>query len=163
MSVRTASVRNCLLAALLIGVTLPAHAAAQQCTGAGAWRAASVAPANISFSTPTILDYDRQGIEYGAIVTVNVTSSRRGTPLVWSLCVNADTPDLGSAQGVTKPLSDLQIELMDGSWRPITSTQQRLRTGNGDSIVQMRVRFRLSWDADPPGNFGTTVRFTVGS
>ncbi len=164
MSARAASVRRWLLAALLIGAALPAHAAAQQpCRGAGAWRVASVAPANISFSTPTALDYDRQGIEYAAIVTVNVTSSRRGTPLVWTLCVNADTPDLGSSEGFTKPLSDLQIELLDGNWRPLTSTQQQILTGSGDAVVQMRVRFRLSWDTDPPGNFGTILRVTVGS
>src|SRR5690606_18417236 len=83
-------------------------------------------PASIAFSTPTVVDFDNQGIVYGSVVTVNITSSLWILPLSWSLCVNADTPNLGSSQGVTKPLSDLQVELMDGNWRPITSTQQRL-------------------------------------
>lgn len=163
MSLRTASVRRWLLAALFVGAVLPAHAAAQQCTNGGVFRGASVNPTNIHFSTPTVVDFDNQGIVYGSVVTVNVTSSLWIFPLSWSLCINADTPNLGTSQGVTKPLSDLQVELLDGNWRPVTTSQQRIRTGNGNSTVQMRVRMRLSWDADPPGSFSTVLRFTVGS
>lgn len=162
MSLRTATLRRWLMGALIIGAAWPAHVEAQQCS-TGALRSASVNPASIHFSTPTIVDYDAQGIVYASVVTVNITSSLWIFPLSWSLCVNADTPNLGSSFGVTKPLSDLQIELLDGNWRPITTSQQRLRTGNGNATVQFRVRIRLSWDADPPGAFGTVLRFTVGS
>lgn len=164
MRARTASVRRWLLAALLVGAALPAHAAAQQCNNGGTWRAASVNPASVTFSTPTVVDFDNQGIVYGTTVTVNVSSAFLWfIPLPWSLCLNAETPNLGSSQGVTKPLSDLQFELLDGNWRPVTTSQLRIRTGNGNSTVQMRLRIRLSWDADPPGSFGTLLRFTVGA
>ncbi len=164
MSHRAAPVRRWLCAALCFGAALPAHAAAQQCTGAGNWRTiGGVSPPIVTFSTPTTIDYDAQGIVYGAIVTVSVTSMRQGSiPLPWSLCVNADTPTLGSSQGVTKPLSDLQIEMPGGTWLPLTTMQQLLRTGNGNATVQFSLRIRLSWDADPPGSFGTLLRFTLG-
>ncbi|NLG61665.1 MAG: hypothetical protein GX539_05425 [Candidatus Cloacimonetes bacterium] len=162
MSTRVMLLRRWAVAALVAATALPAHASAQQCSAA-VLRDASISPASIAFSTPTVVDFDNQGIVYGSVVTVNITSSLWILPLSWSLCVNADTPNLGSSQGVSKPLTDLQVELMDGNWRPITSTQQRLRTGNGNATVQLRVRMRLSWDADPPGTFGTVLRFTVGS
>lgn len=157
-------IRRWLYAALLIMAALPAHTAAQQCRGAGNWRGVAVSPTDITFSTPTIADFDSQGIIYASLVTLNVRSARQGTvPMAWSLCVNADTPALGSSQGVVKPLSDLQIDLMDGAWRPVTTSEQRIMTGNGDTVVQLRLRISLSWEDDRPGSFGTVLRFTVGN
>lgn len=165
MSAPTASRRRLLLAALLFGAAWPAFAEAQQCRGAGSWRRIdSISPANLIFSSPAIVDYDSQGIVYGSLVTITVTSQRQGsTPLPWTLCVGAETPTLGTSQGATKPLSDLQIDPGGGNWLPVTAGDQQISAGDGNTVVQLRVRVRLSWDDDPPGSFGTLLRFTVGS
>src|SRR5690606_21092623 len=60
MSTRVMLLRRWAVAALVAATALPAHASAQQCSAA-VLRDASISPASIAFSTPTVVDFDNQG------------------------------------------------------------------------------------------------------
>lgn len=151
-------IRRWLFVALLMGAALPAHASAQSCNLLW-FTTASVNPAMISFSTPTFVDFDNGSIVYQSTVTVNVSVwfGNRG----WDLCMQTLSPDLGTNSGTTKPVADLEWRTSGGAWTPASSTPQIIGSGRGDGIVRLDLRMRLSWDADPPGDYGTNLQFTV--
>lgn len=147
-----------LLGALLAGVLLPLRVSAQQCAQDPS-RGVSVNPALISFSTPTFVDFDNGFILYQTTVTLNVTANQGNNP--WRLCVASQQADLGTANGVTKPISDLQFQYAGGAWTPLSVSPQIVHQDRGNMAVQLNLRMLLSWTADPTGSFGTVLEFTV--
>lgn len=153
-------IRRWLFAALLLGAALPGHAAAQACSGQW-FSSASVNPAVIAFSTPTFVHFDNGAIVYQTTVSVNVNVIFNFLP--WRLCMQTLSPDLGTHDAVTKPVADLEWQTSGGAWTPASFTPLTVATGRGDDVVQFNLRIRLSWDADPPGDYGTNLRFTISS
>ncbi|MGH7444654.1 MAG: hypothetical protein ACREKM_07245 [Longimicrobiales bacterium] len=151
-------IRRWVFAALLVGAALPAHAVAQLCTSP-LFSTVSVSPPMISFSTPTFVDFDNGAIIYQTTATVNVNLGSGNRP--WDMCVQTLSPDLGTSSGVTKPVTELEWQTGGGAWMPASFTPQLIGSGRGDGLVQFNLRMRLSWDADPPGTYGTILQFTV--
>lgn len=149
-----------LLGALVVGALLPLRVSAQQCAQDPA-SAVAVNPALINFSTPTFVDFDNGFILYQTTVTLNVTTAQKQGNKPWRLCVVSQQPDLGSASGVTKPISDLQYQYAGGAWTPLSMTPQLVAQERGNMLVQVQLRMLLSWTADPVGSFGTVLEFTV--
>jgi hypothetical protein len=118
----------------------------------------TIGPPIVTFSTPTIADYDATEIVYHSTVSVVVDGRGNRT---WSVCASAMTPDLGTSSGVVKPLEDLQWQADGGIWIPLSTVPQVIATGRGDATVLVQMRMLLDWGADPPGSFGTTVRVLV--
>lgn len=154
----TTHARRLLAAALLTGALLPLRVHGQCVVQDGT--TVAISPALVSFSTPTIVDFDNGGIVYTSTVRIDV-DGRGNRP--WSLCIASLAPDLGSVSGVTKPLTDLQWQPPAGSWIPLSLAPQLILSDRGDRSIVFSVRFLLSWDADVPGTFGTTVQFLVAS
>jgi hypothetical protein len=154
----TMRARLLLAAVLLPGALLPLRVHGQCVVQDGT--TAAVSPAMISFGTPTIVDFDNGGIVYASTVRIDVDG--RGNR-AWGLCIASLAPDLGTAGGVTKPVGDLEWQAPGGSWMPLTLAPQLIFSDRGDRSVVLNVRVRLSWDADVPGTFGTTVQFVVAS
>lgn len=156
---RRPSMHRLLLGALLFGALLPLRASAQQCTQS-AGLGVTVSPALINFSTPTFVDFDNGSILYQTTVTLTVSGQTQGNK-PWTLCVASQQPDLGSADGVTKPIGDLQVQVAGGAWVPLSVVPQSILKDRGNGPQQINLRILLSWAADPVGSFGTVILFTV--
>lgn len=151
--------RSCLGigAALLAGAALATPAVAQ-CTPLRNNADLAISVPMLTFDTPTYIDFDNGAIVYQQTVTLSVQAPGNRP---WTVCVSSDVPDLGTVDGFTKPLADLQWQAGSGPWTPVSLVPQPLTTERGDRTIQVRVRMMLTWGADPPGSFGTMVNFTV--
>lgn len=143
--------------ALVLGAALPVHAIAQ-CTPIRNNADLAISVPIVSFDEPTYVDFDNGAIVYQETVTLSVQASGNRP---WTVCISSDVPDLGTVDGFTKPLADLQWQAGGGPWMPVSVVPQALFTDRGSRSVQVRVRMVLTWGADPPGSFGTTVNFVV--
>ncbi len=123
---------------------------------------ASMSPASVTVSTPTITQFDAGFATFS--VTLTITPSNSGKK--YDVCLLATTPTLGTATGVayTKPLSDLQFSLDQTTWTTISTSQQLIasRTSAAQSIV-LYFRVALAYALDAAGNYGTSVTARISS
>ncbi len=82
-----------------------------------------------------------------------------------ALLITAALPAHVAAQHatITEAISDLEFRTGSGAWTPVSFAPQSVASGWGNSAVQFTMRMRLDWDADPPGTYGTNLRFTITS
>ena len=156
----TSRLRFVCIALLLLGSALAPAGVHAQCIP-GSRIAASSAPALASFATPTFVNFDNGFIVYQTTVSVVVTPEQGKA---WDLCVRSNSANLGSSQGYTKPVGDLEWQYAGGAWTPLSTAPQQI-VGNQKfaQTVSINIRMRLSWTADPPGTFGTDLIFIANN
>ncbi len=141
---------------LLAATTTPAAAQCGSGAGNGGSFGVSIAPAAVTFPSPTAADFNLGYVDQSG-VSVTVTPPNGGR--TWYLCVRAGTPDLG---GYGKPLSTLLWRpSTSASWTPITTTDQLVTSQKSSASVVIYFRVALAWAADVPGSYGTPVLFTA--
>lgn len=127
----------------------------------------TITGAPVSFSAPTVTDYNNGYLPAGGALTYTVagTGGGRGISHTSTVSVRATTGTLGG----TKVITDLQWRRADlSTWNPMTTTaaqiEQRLivRRGSNDPWSnQVFLRMLLSYANDGPGTHSATLVFTL--
>lgn len=110
----------------------------------------SVFPVQVVAASPAPADFDAGWIE--------------GPPLVLAVSTNGQWEIVASAtpNGAGKPLGDLWWQI-DGrtQWQPWAGGEQWIAGGNGSETLELRLRWALSWAADPPGTSTVELELTA--
>lgn len=145
-----------LAAAALLAAALAASGAAAQSSACGDVSGPqadrfgiSLSPGQVSFPVPGPDEFDVGYVQHptGLRVTIDPPTGR-----TWFLCVR--TPEPAGANG--KPAADLEVwSDYLRRWLPLSSTEQRVATGSGNTprTLAVPVRLRLRWDRDVPGEY----------
>ncbi len=106
--------------------------------------------------------FKRGYLEVNDVVKVKVTSNGP-----WTLSVHADNATLGRFGQRDKPIGDLQWKTAQGTtFVPLSETNSVIMTSQQpkkNTNIQIDMRLLLQWDLDGPGEYATTLTFTLGA
>lgn len=106
--------------------------------------------------------------EWDFLATQKVTMSHTITwssDTAWEISIKSLDADLGTSDGYTKPLSDLEWKTSPvGSWTTMTTTDACVKIGAaGSGEFDLDYKIWLSWSSDKPGTYGCTLQFTISA
>ncbi len=145
-------------ASLLLALAAGAiRASAQTCgTNTSTKFTLTVLPASASITSPTATDFNA-GVSKNATYTIIIAPQN---PSPWYLCIESTSANMGTVNGYTKPLSDLQWSLNGTTFTSFTTTYAQMATGAGVKTYTLYVRSKLAWANDQPRS--NTASFTYG-
>lgn len=116
----------------------------------------TITPTAVVFPAPGLAEFTAGYVD-AAPVTVHLRS--RPTRFPWELQIRSDLADLG---GYGKPVSDI-LWRPDHSttWQPLSTADQVVATGAGDTLLLLHFRMRLDWAYDEPGDYGLSLTFSA--
>jgi len=123
----------------------------------------TVTPGALSFGTATTAQFNTGWAQSSYTVTV-----RAPTPFIWYLCVQATSANMGTVNGYTKPIADLQWSLDGATWTSLANgvfQQIMVDTGNRTMTVFVRTLLRYNFDIPQanlaPGTYSANLQFRV--
>lgn len=136
-----------------------------QCSGGKATKvnAFTVTPTSLSLPAATSALFNAGWSQSSYSVTVTPQTGQR-----WYLCVSTLNLSMGTVNGYTKPLADLQWSLDGTTWTSFVSvTQQPIINDSGQLTFTLFVRAKLAYAADIPnanltaGTYSANLSFSV--
>src|SRR5690242_3839623 len=124
-TMRTVRVLLCAVATLVVA----SRETRAQCTGGKATKITSftVTPTSLALPTATSALFNAGWSQSSYSVAVNPQTGQR-----WYLCVSTTNVSMGTVNGYTKPLADLQWSLDGTTWTSfVTVTQQAIMNDSG--------------------------------
>ena len=123
----------------------------------------TVTPGALSFGTATAAQFNAGWAQSQYTVTV-----RAPTPFIWYLCVQATSANMGTVNGYTKPIADLQWSLDGTTWMSLVNgVLQPIMTDTGNRTMTVFVRTLLRYNTDipqanlAPGTYSANLQFRV--
>jgi hypothetical protein len=123
----------------------------------------TVTPTALNFGTATTAQFNTGWVQSSYTVTV-----RAPTPWIWFICVQANSANMGTVSGYTKPIGDLQWSLNGSTWTSVVNgVLQPITSGTGNTTITVFVRTLLSYGADipltnaTPGTYSANLSFRV--
>jgi hypothetical protein len=151
---------------LALATTLVASRATRaQCSGGHTTKITTftVTPGAVNFGTATPAQFAAGWVQSSYTVTVN---PQTGQP--WFLCVQATSANMGTVNGYTKPIADLQWSLNGTTWTSLAfNTLQAITSTTGTRTLTVFVRTLLSYASDipqanfSPGTYSANLTFQV--
>lgn len=106
--------------------------------------------------TPTSTEFNAG---FSQTSTYSVTVRPAVTNKVWLLCIFG-TGNMGTVNGYTKPLSDLQYSVNGGTWTNLSTALIQIASAKVTTTVTIATRSVLSYANDQPSSFNPTVPFS---
>ena len=123
----------------------------------------TVTPGVLSFGTATTAQFNAGWAQSQYTVTV-----RAPTPFIWYLCVQATSANMGTVNGYTKPIGDLQWSLNGTTWTSLVNgVLQPIMTDTGNRTITVFIRALLNYNNDipqanlNPGTYSANLTFRV--
>jgi hypothetical protein len=116
----------------------------------------------IAFPTPTAEDLDRGYIEVLNALQISLWSNSS-----WALSLGAFDQSMGTVDGISKPVSDLQWRYSgEATYTPLSQSSSSIQNSNDtlcNGTYSLDMRVLTSWLNDPPGNYSATLIFTINT
>lgn len=133
----------------------------QQLSISGGRSVGNTALSTVQLPQPSAADLARGYIELPHAVSLSVRSN-----IPWAVTVRTDNANMGQSfdGNYTKPISDFQLRVGNGAFRPITQQNQVLLRGSYGEY-NFDVDYRTLFDANihRQGNYQLTVVYTIVS
>ena len=136
-----------------------------QCTGGHQTKITTftVTPTALSFGTATVAQFNAGFVQSQYTITVDPQTGQQ-----WFLCVQATSANMGTVNGHTKPIGELQWSLNGTTWTSFaTGTLQAITNNRGTQTLTVFVRTLLSYGNDipqanlSPGTYSANLAFQV--
>jgi hypothetical protein len=150
---------------LLVATLVASREAGAQCSGGKATKitAFTVTPTALALPAATSALFNTGWSQSSYSITVTPQSGQH-----WYLCVSTASLSMGTVNGYTKPLGDLQFSLDGTTWTSfVVLTQQPIIDNSGALTLTVFIRARLQYANDIPqanfaaGTYSANLSFTV--
>ncbi len=129
---------------------------AQTCGAKGTGTFTVTVTPTSSSVTPTSTQFNAG---FSQTSTYSVTVSPAATSKAWFLCIFG-TGNMGTVNGYTKPITDLQYSVNGGAWTSLSTALVQIASAKVTTNLTIATRSVLSYANDQPSSFNPTVPFT---
>ena len=117
----------------------------------------TVTPTALNMGTATTAQFNAGSAQSSYSVTVNNSF----LPIRWYLCTQATSANMGTVNGFTKPIADLQWSLNGTTWTSyVNGSLQPITNATSTQTVTVFVRVLLAYPNDRPQANNTAATYT---
>jgi hypothetical protein len=121
----------------------------------------TVAPSAVALTAPGTIDFNAGFSQPSGVVTVTIfpTFPQWATP--WYLCINATSANMGTVNGYTKSIADLQFSIDGVTWTTMSAALKQVATGSGWATISLQLRSKISYALDQPNVGGAPFTYAA--